>query len=233
MPAVRGRVLPVLLAATVVVGGANLAAYAANGHPVLLGQKNTATKTTTIKNAKGTVLSLKGKKGKPTFKVSNTEKIKKLNADLVDGLDSTALQNKTYTYNLTGTSAAPNLIRFALPGLPGGKYLVTLSVNAALSGVSPFFGCIFDSGAPFTNGKLPALGATGGGNVWYVSGAGYLDTTALTYTLTCQSSGGTTIVVPQPGPGIPAQVSFTRVDDVTAAAAPGAKVAPSGKGFGG
>ena len=37
MPYLRGRVLPVTLAAVVLVGGANLAAYAANGHPLLLG----------------------------------------------------------------------------------------------------------------------------------------------------------------------------------------------------
>ena len=32
------------------IGGANLAAYAANGKPLLLGKSNVATKKTTVKN---------------------------------------------------------------------------------------------------------------------------------------------------------------------------------------
>ena len=106
MSKLRGRVLPVLLAATVVVGGANLAAYAANGKPVLLGNTNVASKTTIIKNNKGTALKIKSKSGVAPLKVSNTTKVTKLNADLVDGLDGPSLQNKTYTYNLTGTAAS-------------------------------------------------------------------------------------------------------------------------------
>lgn len=55
----RGRTMPVLLAAVVLVGGLNVAAYAANGKPLLLGQTNEATKTTTVKTTGiGPALSL-------------------------------------------------------------------------------------------------------------------------------------------------------------------------------
>ncbi len=229
MPSIRGRVLPVLLAATVVVGGANLAAYAANGRPVLLGNTNIASKTTTIKNSKGTALKIKSKSGTAPLKVSNTTKVTKLNADLVDGFEGSALQNKSYTYNLTGTSAAATLIRWALPGLPAGKYLVQFNVNATMSAAATFFGCVLDSGTPFVNSKLAQLGATSGSNTYFVSGGGYLDTTTLTYTLTCQSSAGTITV---PGALSPASVTFTRTDDVTSAGSVGAKGTDSGKGFG-
>jgi hypothetical protein len=226
----QSRVLAVLLAAVLVVGGANLAAYAANGNPLLLGKTNTASKTTTLKYGKGTPLFLKAKKNKPPLKVNNKTKVAKLNADLLDGHDGASLQNKTYTYALTGTSAAAGLIRFSLPGLPGGKYLATYSVNALLSGASTFFGCTFDSGLPFANSTLPNLGATGGANQWYVSASGVVDTTALTYTLTCQSGGGTTITVPNAP--LAAQATFTRLDLVTPGTGTGSKVsAPSGSGF--
>lgn len=227
MPSFRGRVLPVLLAATVVVGGANLAAYAANGRPVLLGNTNIASKTTTIKNSKGTALKIKSKSGVAPLKVSNTTKITKLNADLVDGLDGPGLQNKSYTYSLSGTVGAVGIIRFSLPGLPAGKYLADYNVSALLAGGPTFFGCLFDSGAPFANGKIAQLGVSSGAS-FFVSSGGYLDTTALTYTFTCQSDA-TSITIP--ASTIPAQVVLTRVDDVTATTSTGAKGTATDKGF--
>lgn len=80
------RALGILLAAVVLVGGANIAVYAANGKPLLLGKGNQATKTTTIKNTgKGAPLTLRGKKSVPPLKVTSKKVVKKLNADLLDG----------------------------------------------------------------------------------------------------------------------------------------------------
>ena len=46
----RSRLLTTLLAAAIVVGGLNVAAYAATGGKFILGKSNTANKTTKLKN---------------------------------------------------------------------------------------------------------------------------------------------------------------------------------------
>jgi hypothetical protein len=88
----HARVTPTGIAvgviATLIIGSGT--AYAANGAGLRIGQKNKATKVTKIVNKKGTPLSLtagKGKNGKlrAPLKVNSSKKVKKLNADLLDG----------------------------------------------------------------------------------------------------------------------------------------------------
>ena len=55
----HGRIAPVLLAIVVLIGAANLGAYAATGKPLLLGKTNKASKTTTVKSARGPALKVK------------------------------------------------------------------------------------------------------------------------------------------------------------------------------
>ncbi|MBJ7358886.1 hypothetical protein [Nocardioides sp.] len=222
MPQRHSRLVTVLLAAALLAGAANLGAYAATGGPLLLGKSNSSDKTTKLKTTgKGPALKLKSKPGKAPFTVSNDTRIKKLNADLLDGLDGSALQTKAYRYNLTGTSTGTTM-RFALPGLPAGQYVVNYAVNAQLSGAASFFGCVLDSGAAFESGQVAALGATAGGDAWYVNGGGPLDTRARAYTLTCQSSGGVTFTIPTPF--AQAQIVLTRVDETVTTASTGVHV---------
>ena len=215
MPLIPGRVAPVLLASAVLVGGANLAAYAANGSPLLIGQKNAATKTTTVKNAKGTALSLTSKKGKAPLKVSNSTTVSKLSADLVDGLDGAALQNKTYVYDLTGTTGSDRL-SFTLPGLPAGRYLATYDISAAAGGSTRFL-CVFNAGSV---GAVPATGGDLGGT-FLITGTGYLDTRTLTYVLTCVTDDPGITIPAVTTPPTKSQVVLTRVDDVTTTATTG------------
>jgi hypothetical protein len=210
MSHLRGRIVPVLLAATVLVGGANLAAYAANGAPLLLGKGNKATKVTKLKNTKGSALSLQSKAGTAPLSVSNSTKVGSLNADLVDGLDGAALQNKTYVYELVGTTATDR-IAFPLPGLPAGRYLASYNVSGSAPG-SASFACLFTSGA--TTASVPASGVALGSS-WFVSGSGYLDTTALTYVLSCIISDSGITVPVNTTPPTKSQVVLTRIDDVT------------------
>lgn len=108
MSVLRGRAAPALLIAGVLFAGSAFGSYAANGGPLRLGQSNSASKTTTLQNTgSGAALSLKTKPGKAPFKVSNKAKVKKLNADAVDGLQGAALQTKSYRFNLSGSAAAP------------------------------------------------------------------------------------------------------------------------------
>ena len=62
---------------------------------MLLGHINKATSNTVISNSKGTALVLAGKKGIAPFGVNgNKVKVPSLNADQLDGLDSTQLQRR-------------------------------------------------------------------------------------------------------------------------------------------
>ncbi|WP_372735477.1 hypothetical protein, partial [Nocardioides sp.] len=101
----RTRVLPTLLAAVLLIGAVNLGAYAASGKPLLLGKTNKATKTTTVKmKGNGAALSLKTKANSAPLKINSKVKVGNLNADRLDGLDSSALETLTYTFPLSGTT---------------------------------------------------------------------------------------------------------------------------------
>jgi hypothetical protein len=69
-------------------------AEAATGGTFLLGRGNTATSTTSLSNTRGVALSLGGGSGQPALAVNNTVKVSRLNADLLDGLDSTLYQRR-------------------------------------------------------------------------------------------------------------------------------------------
>ena len=70
-------------------------AVAATGGTFLLGHINRTTSNTVIANSKGTALVLAGKKGIAPFGVNgNKVKVPSLNADLLDGLDSTKFQQR-------------------------------------------------------------------------------------------------------------------------------------------
>jgi hypothetical protein len=88
------------IGALVVMGAGS--AVAATGHNLILGAKNSATKTTTLSDAKGTPLSLVAKTGKPPLAVSNSTEVKKLNAALLDGLSASGLLKKVTGHCATG-----------------------------------------------------------------------------------------------------------------------------------
>ena len=82
-----------IAASAIVVSGAGVG-YAANGGSFLLGRANDATQTSTLRSAAGAPLKLVGPAASAPMVVSSNAKVTKLNADLVDGLDSTELQRK-------------------------------------------------------------------------------------------------------------------------------------------
>jgi hypothetical protein len=120
----RGRTLPVLLAVTALVGAANLGAYAADGHPLLLGQQNHAATTTTLTTTgRSPALSLNSSKEAPPLAVSSRKVIKNLNADRVDGRDAADLATSVVTYHLPNGPTQDPL----KPPAPG-TYLASISV---------------------------------------------------------------------------------------------------------
>lgn len=97
-----------LTAAGVVAGMALTGtAVAATGGSFLLGRSNTAGAATVLTATSGTALSLRTKASTtPPLAVSNGTKVANLNADRLDGLDSTALQRR-----VTGTCPVGKAVR--------------------------------------------------------------------------------------------------------------------------
>jgi hypothetical protein len=81
-------------------------AHAATGSPFLLGRPNTAKSLTGLHNRAGTALSLTSKPGFAPLKVSDRTKVERLNADLVDGIDSADLALRAGRTGLVVGSAA-------------------------------------------------------------------------------------------------------------------------------
>jgi hypothetical protein len=216
-------VLATLAAAALLVGSANLAAFAATGGPLLLGKGNTAAKTTKLKTTgKGAALSLRSKPGRAPLKVSNSTKITKLNADLVDGLDGSALLNRVHRFDLSAVAVPTDYVEFSLAGLPRGRYLASFNVSMSVVGGPPaFVGCYVITGSGVTAlAPVIALGDYNGTNTWVVNGSGLVDTTSATYRLLCEIEDGTSFTIPAVTL-FPASISFTRVDTVSSAARTG------------
>ena len=120
----RSRIVPVLVAALVVVGGLNLVAYAANGRPLLLGQHNRETTSTSLRNpGAGPALRLRSREAAPPLAVSSTKKVARLNADRIDGLDGRQLGVRLRTYLIGGDGDENDVVK-TFPGLPTGRYWV-------------------------------------------------------------------------------------------------------------
>jgi hypothetical protein len=99
----RVHVIPALATlstAALVVVGLDYATFAANGSSLILGQRNHATATTSMVNhGRGPVLSLNSKGGKrPSLRVSSPARVRRLNADMLDGKSANALASNAVTY---------------------------------------------------------------------------------------------------------------------------------------
>ena len=109
------------IALLVALGGTT---YAATGGNFILGKSNTASSTSTLSapiadkaltvtndssKAGATALGLNVAKGHPPFRVNSGAKVANLNADKLDGYDSTALRTTAYTWTKSVPSAVPDL----------------------------------------------------------------------------------------------------------------------------
>jgi hypothetical protein len=105
------------------------AASAATGRSFVLGRWNQADHTTTLKNtAKGPALDLRAKKG-PALKVNNSNRIKKLNADKLDGLSGESYKANRNTIYAWSVASHTGGFTQALPPQAPGSYLVSFSVQ--------------------------------------------------------------------------------------------------------
>lgn len=113
-------------AATVLVLAGNTVALATTGHSLILGQGNSADNITGVtRTTNGSALKLTTKSSASApLTVNGKGKVTNLNADSVDGYDSTALRNRTYVFTSTFTDRS--ISAFNLPVSPG-SYLITVS----------------------------------------------------------------------------------------------------------
>ncbi len=118
-PSLRSTVTT-LAAAAVLVGGADLASYAATGHPLVLGHANSAGGTTSLRNSgRGPALSLNNIKSAPPLVVNSSKMVKHLNASMVGGLTASELSPTDRLYQIGkagGTlSTAPHFFAIKPP----------------------------------------------------------------------------------------------------------------------
>jgi hypothetical protein len=132
---IRGRVLPVLLGAAVIAGAANLTAYAANGHALLLGHGNTESSTTTVsRSGHGPAVSFRTATKSAPFAVNGTKVVKHLNADTLDGRHASTISH-AFRYVLPKNRVLG--VAFLLSDLPKGTYLASYQVATVNNTDSP------------------------------------------------------------------------------------------------
>jgi hypothetical protein len=121
--------LTVIGAVTILVLAANSAVYAATGGKFVLGKTNKAGKASTLKRTtSGATLNLVTKSSaNPPMTVNGRGRVANLNADKIDGLDSTALTTVPYVFTRRVTTPTAAVILDA--SVPAGTYLVSYSAS--------------------------------------------------------------------------------------------------------
>lgn len=107
MKNIRQSAVTVVIAAGVLVGAANVATYAANGHAFLLGSHNSETKASVLtRTSGGPALQLQTKKSSPPLAVNSSKKVARLNADQVDGFSAADFGQKIITSHCSVSAPA-------------------------------------------------------------------------------------------------------------------------------
>jgi hypothetical protein len=127
-PTIRSTVTT-LAAAAVLVGGADLASYAATGHPLVLGHANSAGGTTSLKNTgRGPALSLNNLKSAPPLLVSSSKMVKHLNAERLHGKTASALDPAVRRFHLGHPNhTVSNTSHLFTTRVPKGGYEIGMS----------------------------------------------------------------------------------------------------------
>ena len=124
--------LAAVAAAAVLVGGVDVVTYAATGDSLILGRTNASHRTTElIKRGPGPALSLKTRGNKePSLRVSSDAKVRRLNADKLDGRHAWQLDTKAVSYRVGEMGdVLPGVGAWSLKAAPG-AYQVTFKVLA-------------------------------------------------------------------------------------------------------
>lgn len=118
-----------LVVALVVIASLDYAASAATGHAFVLGQLNKANRTTALqRTTSGPALTLTTSSAAAPLTVNGRGRVANLNADRIDGLDSSALVGVRAQVSRFVFDATELVHAGAMPTLAPGTYLATLDV---------------------------------------------------------------------------------------------------------
>jgi hypothetical protein len=215
--------LTVIGAVTVLVLAGNTIALATTGQGFITGRSNTASTLTSLtRTTSGTALKVTTKRaGNAPFAVNGTGKVTHLNADMVDGIDSSAL--RTHSYVFTSTFANKSSVNLTLP-LPNGSYLITYSNffdGLGTSSIQCYVITTIGTNSVYT--AYEAANFTAGNYSPAMSGAGLATKTAgSTIKAHCDSAGSNWSTFP----GGTLQVVATPTTIVSTSALTAARVAP-------
>jgi hypothetical protein len=213
MNTLKHRTLAAVGAAAVLVAGANVAAYAANGHPLLIGSRNTETQQTVLKNnGTGPALRLVTEPtGAPPLSVNSGVKVAKLNVDRLDGYSAQDFESFSQRFTIPEDTTTGSLA-LDLPELEPGYYDVSFWVMAQMSSVGQIITCYVAVG----NGPYSLLSygvhsgiystSTGSGSFGVPPGE--------TARFRCYSSSGTATFDPGGNAAHRSHIVFTRVDSL-------------------
>lgn len=146
-------IFAVIGAATVLVLAANTVALAATGQALLLGKSNSANTVTAVsRTTSGSVLKLQSAtSASAPLTVNGTGKVANLNADKVDGYDSSSMLNQTRVYkkSIVADGSPSGGFSFTTGAVPAGNYLLNGSgwIYGPSSG-SPGLECYLKSTSP-------------------------------------------------------------------------------------
>jgi hypothetical protein len=219
--------LTALAVGIVLLAALDWAAAAATGQSLVLGKWNQADQTTTIKNVgSGPALDIRAKG--PALEVHNTNRIKNLNADKLDGKDAADLAASKQTVYVYGATSRVGGFTQNLPAQPAGSYLVAYSaqfVGAAGSLANPntvtchLLVSTVSGTTAVTKGVLAEAQVASIESPPAVSGVGSIelaagDQVALVCTMSRPNQQWSTSALQ------PIQVTFLHTDGVTAISAP-------------
>jgi hypothetical protein len=200
--------LAVLGGATVLVLAANTLAVAATGQGFVLGKSNSANNITALtRTTSGSVLKLQSASSASSpLTVNGTGKVANLNADTVDGYDSSVLLNKAYVYEDDVVANGTTGFSRSTPDFPAGAYLVSATgwLYGPTTGVPASIICYLKMGDPLVEQYLPIQS-----NGFY--------TINLTGVVSKASAGGISIVCTGPTgnystfTGDPLQLTVTKI----------------------
>lgn len=187
-------VLTVLGAVTVLVLAGNTVVLAATGNALILGKSNSANNITAVtRTTAGSALKLTTTSSSSPLTLNGTGKVVNLNADKIDGLDSTALGGRSYVFipkQYTGVAG----VFYDLP-LPSGTYLISYSnfINSAdPGGIQCFINQANPTGDDVYTGYSSIVNVDGGGWDPSLTGTGLVTKKSTNQIVVgCNSDGGT------------------------------------------
>lgn len=130
--------LATVSAAALVVVGLDYTTYAVTGDSLLLGRTNHASSTTTVvRHGSGVALSLESGHKSPSLRVSSSARVRRLNADLLDGRSASDLATRAVSYLAGKRGDVVDVAGFWRVNVAPGPYQVSFKAFVVPDAVAP------------------------------------------------------------------------------------------------